>query len=500
LGKLPRSKLSIAADRVAVSAISDSIDAQRKLETDLTRNAPEDLRVALDIHAPRPALTPFSLRFLIDDKGAARFDSCSADTDEARDAILAAALAAGLKGNPTCTLGLGAPSPRWGEAAEAAIKAVAEIGAGSVTFADADVSLVAPSSVPKDKFDAAVGRLERALPDAFSLHPVLTPPPQTEGSDASDGPPQFSASIGAGGVFEMQGRIGDERDRAVIGGFARALFGAGKITDATRLDKSTPTSWAVRVMAGLDALKRVEEGKVLVQPDFVRIEGRTGLPDAPTEVAKLFSEKLGEGARFEIDVTYDEKLDPKLGLPTGEECVAQINDALKAKQITFDPGSAEIDKDSQATVDKIASLMKNCADFTMEIGGHTDSQGREEMNQELSQQRAEAVIEGLVKRRVLTGNLTARGYGETQPIADNGTEAGREANRRIEFRLVKPEEEKAAGAADDIKALAADDKAPADGQNAADPDPGNADSGGDEPPMDGGEDGPPMDDTGGANN
>ena len=85
----------------------------------------------------------------------------------------------------------------------------------------------------------------------------------------------------------------------------------------------------------------------------------------------------------------------------------------------------------------------------MEIGGHTDSQGRETMNQKLSQSRAEAVRTALAARRVLTVNLTAKGYGEEIPIADNGTEDGREANRRIEFKLILPEEDATAqGGAD----------------------------------------------------
>jgi OmpA-OmpF porin, OOP family len=75
----------------------------------------------------------------------------------------------------------------------------------------------------------------------------------------------------------------------------------------------------------------------------------------------------------------------------------------------------------------------------MEIGGHTDSQGSEGMNERLSQERADAVLNAIMARRVLTSNLTAKGYGEAKPIADNGTEAGREANRRIEFRLILPD-------------------------------------------------------------
>ena len=71
----------------------------------------------------------------------------------------------------------------------------------------------------------------------------------------------------------------------------------------------------------------------------------------------------------------------------------------------------------------------------MEIGGHTDSQGSEGGNQALSQARAEAVLLALQGRRVDVSGMTATGYGEAQPIADNQTEEGREANRRIEFVL-----------------------------------------------------------------
>ena len=62
------------------------------------------------------------------------------------------------------------------------------------------------------------------------------------------------------------------------------------------------------------------------------------------------------------------------------------------------------------------------------------------MNEQLSQARADAVLNAIMARRVLVSNLSARGYGESRPIADNDTEEGRELNRRIEFRLVAADE------------------------------------------------------------
>ena len=92
-------------------------------------------------------------------------------------------------------------------------------------------------------------------------------------------------------------------------------------------------------------------------------------------------------------------------------------------------------------MDDIAEVLKNCGDIRLEIQGYTDSQGRESMNLSLSQSRAESVLNELRARRVLTSSFVAKGYGEENPIADNKTEEGREANRRIEFRLIQPEAE-----------------------------------------------------------
>jgi OOP family OmpA-OmpF porin len=104
-------------------------------------------------------------------------------------------------------------------------------------------------------------------------------------------------------------------------------------------------------------------------------------------------------------------------------------------KIVFEPGSVEITEEAGEILDRMAEILPDCLHVPMEIGGHTDSQGREEMNLGLSQSRADAVLNGLLARGVLVSNLTARGYGETRPIADNDTEEGRERNRRIEFRL-----------------------------------------------------------------
>ncbi|MCI5087267.1 MAG: OmpA family protein, partial [Rhodovulum sp.] len=151
-----------------------------------------------------------------------------------------------------------------------------------------------------------------------------------------------------------------------------------------------------------------------------------------------FAAKLGENENYAINVEFVELEEiPEDESLTPEQCVARINDVQSITKITFGPGVTSVEGDSLNVVDKIAEILRECPDAQIEVGGHTDNQGSEGGNQSLSQQRANAVVNALAARRILVSNLTAVGYGETTPIADNSTEEGREANRRIEFRLME---------------------------------------------------------------
>ncbi|WP_095588378.1 OmpA family protein [Actibacterium ureilyticum] len=439
---LPRSKISVSADRVAVTAISESPAQRAKFETELTRNQPKGIDIVLDISAPRPVITPFTLRVLLDE-GGARFDACSADTEGARKRILDAARAIGLEDGDAgdCTIGLGVPTPDWAAAVETGIAALGRLGGGALTFSDADVTLVALDSAEQDLFDRVSGELESDLPDVFSLHAVLPEPVKVDGTgtDTSDGPPEFVATKSPEGQVQLRGRTTNALVRQAAESYARSRFGLGNVYAAMRLDSELPAGWPLRVLTGLEALSDLNQGIVVVQPEFVSVKGVTGDPQARARISRLVADKLGDAQNFEIDVRYDAALDPVAGLPSPQQCIDQLNAALSGAQIKFEPGSSTIDGASLQVVDKLADILKECPEAEFEIGGHTDSQGREEMNLQLSQQRADAVLQALMARRILTTHITAQGYGETVPIADNQTEDGREANRRIEFKLIEPE-------------------------------------------------------------
>ncbi|MEO8531819.1 MAG: hypothetical protein ABI459_11380, partial [Deltaproteobacteria bacterium] len=169
LSELPRSKISVGADKITVSALADSEADRTRLITLLRRMAPKGMQIDLSIGAPRPAITPFTLRFVLAAGGKPRFDACSADTENAQRQILAAARAAGFEREPRCQIGLGSPSPRWGDAAVAAIRAVVDLGGGTITISDTEVALQSLPDADRAQFDTVVGKLDRALPDVFTL-------------------------------------------------------------------------------------------------------------------------------------------------------------------------------------------------------------------------------------------------------------------------------------------------------------------------------------------
>lgn len=436
LEMLPRSKISVAASRVSIEAISDSPEEQRRLESELARLAPDGVRLALSVSAPRPVITPFTLRATLED-GRLAFDACSADTEEAREVILSAAAEAGAEGKVDCRLGLGTPSTAWGQAVALGLGALQDIGGGTLAFSDADVALVALPGTDRALFDRVAGELDGALPEVFVLE-ATNPAPAV--AAVPQGPPEFVATMDGEGRVQLRGRVEDGRMGNLARAFAQARFGVTDVALVTRPGaEGLPDGWSMRVLAGIEALSRLNDGTVTVTPDTIAIAGRTGRRAARDEIAARAIETLGPGAALDLQVSYVEELDPLASLPTPQECLAKITAVTDAAKITFDPGSATISREGEPVVEAIAEILRSCPDLRLRIAGYTDSQGREESNLRLSQERAEAVLAALRAERVPVAGFEAYGYGEASPIASNETEAGRERNRRIEFTLVGTE-------------------------------------------------------------
>ena len=122
---------------------------------------------------------------------------------------------------------------------------------------------------------------------------------------------------------------------------------------------------------------------------------------------------------------------------------ADIADALATKGtidlygIYFDTDKTALKPESDKTLDEVASLLKIDRSLKLEISGHTDNTGDKTHNLQLSEGRAQAVVDALTKKYGIdAARLQAKGYGDTKPVADNGSEDGRAKNRRVELKKI----------------------------------------------------------------
>jgi outer membrane protein OmpA-like peptidoglycan-associated protein len=119
---------------------------------------------------------------------------------------------------------------------------------------------------------------------------------------------------------------------------------------------------------------------------------------------------------------------------TAHDMLDALNrDGFIALYINFDTDRADIRPESRGTVDQIVALLKENPSLRVSIEGHTDNTGTPTHNKALSEERAKAVLAAITKGGVAAGRMSAVGWGQEKPVADNRTEAGRAKNRRVEL-------------------------------------------------------------------
>jgi outer membrane protein OmpA-like peptidoglycan-associated protein len=164
-----------------------------------------------------------------------------------------------------------------------------------------------------------------------------------------------------------------------------------------------------------DPVKGIFQGEVTAGTYNIRVSADGYLPETfPVEIIK------GETTIKNV------KLVKKL----------EKEEKIVLRGINFASGQAVIPPSEYPVLDQVVEVLKANKNVTVEIGGHTDAVGTETYNQGLSERRAQSVRNYLIQRGISASRLSARGYGEYQPVASNTTREGRSQNRRIEFTVL----------------------------------------------------------------
>jgi len=176
-------------------------------------------------------------------------------------------------------------------------------------------------------------------------------------------------------------------------------------------------------------LGQLDEGCIELTDQSLLVRGKIRSERAAADL----KDRLTSLSKLHFDISYDLEL-PVLS-EQAQACLTEANRRIsRDESVLFSFDSDVIHEVGRQLLDEVVEIGELCPDVPFLVLGHTDSVGDKDYNVALGERRAEAVVEYLVKQGVPAERLTPVSMGFSQPVADNSTEAGRAANRRIEFR------------------------------------------------------------------
>jgi OmpA-OmpF porin, OOP family len=301
----------------------------------------------------------------------------------------------------------------------------------------------APSTEAQATASQASPPTAAQAPAAPAPAAVATAEPTAPASGAT--PSQLALS-NDNGVVRASGSVRDEDAKTSIVNALNAVFGADKVKSAISVDQSAAAApWLGAFRAALEALKGANIDAIF-EGDKVNVGGGVmGEAERDKIIAALKSTlgasvavgALTDKTAAAVAVANNRATTELASLQSGF-AVKDLLFALNDSAVNFASDSAQVPESMAPFLKTAAGELKQLkAGHVLEIAGYTDNTGDAALNLALSQKRAEAVREALIKYGADPDMLVAKGYGEADPIASNDTAEGRLKNRRIEYHVVK---------------------------------------------------------------
>jgi len=209
-------------------------------------------------------------------------------------------------------------------------------------------------------------------------------------------------------------------------------------------DKATPVEGKVVHNTYSQPDSATPNSKGLVQHNYMNALTASGWTIVAQDPDHIVAKQIKNGVERWVQLDgnggsyYMLHLAQKAGMQqsvvTADDMATALNrDGRVSLHINFDTGKSTIKPDSQPIVDQIVAMMKSNGGLKLSVEGNTDNVGSAQANQTLSQARAQAVVTAVSAAGVAASRMTAVGYGQDHPVADNSTESGRAQNRRVDL-------------------------------------------------------------------
>ena len=323
----------------------------------------------------------------------------------------------GVEVSDRMNLARGAPQ-RFDNAALLLLDQIAKLKDGKITLSDNKVTLsgMARELGGREAIAAAL----KNLPEGYSV----------AANDVKAPPYIFQAYKDPVAVtLTLTGYVPDNNVHAALVAAAGRKFFSEKVVDNLKASIGAPAGFAAAVVPALGALSRLSTGTLVVSDREVKLSGDALYEAAATQIRAGLGKEFPQGWQFKPEISVK----PAAAPVDPTVCQQLFADLLGKARIRFESGKADIVADSAGLLDRLIETALRCPNANIEVAGHTDSDGEEAANQALSEKRAQAVTDYLVKAGLPANRFTPIGYGSTQPIAGNDSDQGKAQNRRIDF-------------------------------------------------------------------
>ena len=314
-------------------------------------------------------------------------------------------------------LSRGAP-PRFDNVALLLLDQIGKLKDGKITLTDTKVNLsgMARELGGREAIAAAL----KNLPEGYSV----------AANDIKAPPYIFQAYKDPVAVtLTLTGYVPDNNVHAALVAAAGRKFFSEKVVDNLKASVGAPSGFANAVVPALGALSRLSTGTLVVSDREVKLSGDALYEAAANQIRAGLGKDFPQGFQFKPEISVK----PAAAPVDATVCQQLFADLLGKARIRFETGKADIVADSAGLLDRLIETALRCPTVNIEISGHTDTDGEEATNQTLSEKRAQAVTDYMVRAGLPANRFLPVGYGSTQPIAGNDTDEGKAQNRRIDF-------------------------------------------------------------------
>lgn len=296
---------------------------------------------------------------------------------------------------------------------------------------------------PTDVLRIKAGDIAQAVPGVVSVNNQITiveaiATPKIQPSlDSFVINPYKSIFTKQGANIVLSGFAPNEQNREIISQHAEKRFGIDHINNQLKIAPGEPEGWLDAAKLAINNLTMFNDGNITLADNKIKLSGHIVKQASKNIIEKELQKRLPENYKIDFDLIFPQMDVEETIKEKHLNCSDKFYKDIASQTIHFSSDSSGLEKNAEDVLNKILQFSTLCPNSIIQVAGYTDTQGNSAYNMYLSKNRAEAVVNTLIKKGMPANRLKAIGFGETKSLTKDTSRSGHAKNRRIEFKYLQ---------------------------------------------------------------